>query len=134
MKRKAEILGDFSQIDINQHLNIWRDTLHVRRRYIRESSTADIITTFPGYSVPQLVSLHSSVSLIFLVAKLFEEVKMLVHIDLCVAIRHQILILLDRVASVPMFVTGRCAHECHSYLTKSPCRFSCDSANQNSLP
>jgi hypothetical protein len=134
MKKKAEILGDFSQIDINQHLNIWRDTLHVRRRYIRENSTADVITAFPGYSVPQLVSLHSSVSLIFLVSKLFEEVKMLVHIDLCVAIRHQIPILLDRVASVPMFVTGRCAHECHSYLTKSPSRFSCNPADQNPLP
>lgn len=55
MKKKAEKLQDFSQVDIDQHLNLWKETLYVRRQYISQNSTSDIITTFPGYSYPVLV-------------------------------------------------------------------------------
>ena len=61
MKKKAEKLRDFSQVDINQHLDIWKDTLHIRRQYISQNSTSDIIINFPGYSSPFLVRLGLSI-------------------------------------------------------------------------
>jgi hypothetical protein len=57
MKMKAEQLRDISQMDMNHQLNLWRETMQVRRQYIRENSTSDIVQKFPGYSNPILVSL-----------------------------------------------------------------------------
>lgn len=57
MNKKAETLRDFSQLDINKHINLWNETLHVRRKYISQNSTSDIITNYPGYSFPVLVRL-----------------------------------------------------------------------------
>ena len=59
---------------------------------------------------------------------------MLVNIDLRVAIRHQIPILLDKVAPTPMFVIGKCARQCLVRLIESTSRFSSDSVDQNPLP
>ena len=56
MKKQAEKLRDFSQTDINEQINLWKETVHVRRQYIREHSTSDTITNFPGYSYALLVS------------------------------------------------------------------------------
>ena len=57
MKMKAEQLRNLSQIDVNQQLDLWRESMHVRRQFIRENSMEDILQKFPGYSNPVLVSL-----------------------------------------------------------------------------
>jgi hypothetical protein len=62
MKKKAEKLQDFSQVDIHDHLNLWKETLYIRCQYISEHSTADIITNYPGYSHPILMRLFFQIS------------------------------------------------------------------------
>ena len=57
MQMKAEQLRDISQMDMSHHLNLWRESMQIRRQYIRENSTSDILQKFPGYSNPILVSL-----------------------------------------------------------------------------
>jgi hypothetical protein len=57
MQLKAEQLRDISPIDINDQLKLWNETMQVRRQYIRENSTSDVLKEFPGYSNPILVSL-----------------------------------------------------------------------------
>jgi hypothetical protein len=66
MNRKAEKLQDFSQVDISGHLDLWKETLHVRRQYISSNSTSDVITKFPGYSFSLLVELCSFMLYAFL--------------------------------------------------------------------
>lgn len=61
MNKKAEKLRDFSQINIDDSINLWNETLNIRRKYISENSTSDIITNYPGYSFPVLVRLCSHI-------------------------------------------------------------------------
>jgi predicted component of type VI protein secretion system len=55
MKRMTERLHDFSPVNIDEYVDLFKETLHVRRQYIRENSTADVITKFTGHSFPSLV-------------------------------------------------------------------------------
>lgn len=56
MEKRAEQLKDFSQTDITGKINLWKETIQIRRQYISEHSTSDIITQYPGYSHSLLVS------------------------------------------------------------------------------
>ncbi|CAF3514816.1 unnamed protein product [Adineta steineri] len=56
MQLEAEQLRDMSPIDINNQLKLWNEIMQVRRQYIRENSTTDILKEFPGYSNPTLVN------------------------------------------------------------------------------
>ena len=114
MKKKADMLKEASQLDVQQHINLWRDTFHLRRHFIRQNSTSDIISNFPGYSCAPLVWLcsPSSISTDFDLfnSKIFEEVKLLVGVDVCLAVRQKFPSLLDRVSAVPAFITGKGDH------------------------
>ncbi|CAF4167091.1 unnamed protein product, partial [Rotaria magnacalcarata] len=77
-------------MDINAQLNLWKETLFLRRKCIKDKSTADIMKDFPGYSNALLI---------------FEEIKILKKVDLNAAIRRQIPILLDKVMDTPMFIS-----------------------------
>jgi hypothetical protein len=59
IQTKLEKLRDASAIDINTHLRLWKETLHVRRQSIRDRAVSDILKDFPGYSNPVLVEFHS---------------------------------------------------------------------------
>lgn len=54
---KAKKLRDDPHIDINTRLHLWRETVHVRRKDIRDRPTSEILEDFPGYTDPVLVSL-----------------------------------------------------------------------------
>ncbi|CAF3005309.1 unnamed protein product [Rotaria sp. Silwood2] len=54
IQTKADQLKDTSQIDLNTQINLWRDTVHVRRQHIRDKPTSEIMKEFPGYSNPIL--------------------------------------------------------------------------------
>ncbi len=60
IQNKMEKLRDASSIDINTRLDLWRDTVHLRRKTIRDRSTAQILEEFPGYSEPVLVRLFDT--------------------------------------------------------------------------
>ncbi|CAF1058741.1 unnamed protein product [Adineta steineri] len=92
IQTKSEQLRDTTDIDINTQLELWKETLPYRRKLVRDRSTIDILKDFPRYSNSIFV---------------FEEVKMLMKIDLSAAIRRQVPILLDKIVKTPMFVTGR---------------------------
>ncbi|CAF1141210.1 unnamed protein product [Adineta ricciae] len=87
---KVNQLHDVSQLDTEIKLNLWRQTFPYRREYIRNQTTAEIIQKFPGYSDSVLI---------------FEEIKLLLQIDLAGAIRRQTQIILDKIVSSPAFVT-----------------------------
>jgi hypothetical protein len=50
-------LRDVSRIYINIHLQLWKDTAHLRRQYIRDRSRSEILKEFPVYLNPLLASL-----------------------------------------------------------------------------
>lgn len=112
IQTKAEQLKDTSQIDLNTQINLWRDTVHFRRKSIRDKPTSEIMKEFPGYSNPILVTRYfSQVTFFFSIADLFllqifEEIKMTNNIDLSFAIRQQIPILLHKMLKAPAFITG----------------------------
>ncbi|CAF3419355.1 unnamed protein product, partial [Rotaria socialis] len=87
---KADQLRDTTTIDIHTQLHLWKETFYFRRQSIGDRSTADVLKDFPGYGNSLLV---------------FEEVKMLMKIDLSAAVRRQIPILLEKVLETPMFIT-----------------------------
>ncbi|CAF3577252.1 unnamed protein product, partial [Rotaria sp. Silwood2] len=60
IQTKADQLKDTSQIDLNTQINLWRDTVHVRRQHIRDKPTSEIMKEFPGYSNPILVTRYFS--------------------------------------------------------------------------
>ncbi|CAF4634726.1 unnamed protein product, partial [Rotaria magnacalcarata] len=82
IQEKSNQLRDLPTMDINAQLNLWKETLFLRRKCIRDKSTADIMKDFPGYSNALLI---------------FEEIRILTKVDLNAAIRRQIPILLDKV-------------------------------------
>ncbi|CAF1447885.1 unnamed protein product [Adineta steineri] len=89
MQLKAEQLRDISPIDINNQVKLWNETMQVRRQYIRENSTSDIVKEFPGYSNPILI---------------FEEIKMIMKVDLAAAVRRQVPILIEKISKTFDFI------------------------------
>ncbi|CAF4182585.1 unnamed protein product, partial [Rotaria sordida] len=87
---KANQVRDISQIDVHTQLKLWKETLHFRRHSIRNRSTVDILKDFPGYSSSLLV---------------FEEIKLLMEIDLAAAVRRQVPALLNKMLPTPAFIT-----------------------------
>ncbi|CAF4060894.1 unnamed protein product [Rotaria sp. Silwood2] len=87
---KLDQLRDTTTIDIHTQLYLWKETFCFRRQSIRDRSTADVLKDFSGYGNSLLV---------------FEEVKMLMKIDLSAAVRRQIPVLLDKMLETPMFIT-----------------------------
>ncbi|CAF1077589.1 unnamed protein product [Adineta steineri] len=90
IEAKANQLRNMSPTDVLTQLKLWKETLHFRRQSIKDHSTEDIINDFPGYSNSLLI---------------FEEVKLLTKIDLPTAVRRQIPELLNKMLSVPLFIT-----------------------------
>lgn len=54
---KSNQLRDDSQIDFDTRMNLWRETIHLRRRNVRDRTTSEILEEFIGYKYPVLVSL-----------------------------------------------------------------------------
>ncbi|CAF1276655.1 unnamed protein product [Didymodactylos carnosus] len=80
---------DISTLDISTQLRLWKETFIFRRQVLRDQSTSDIMKNFPAYSDAFLV---------------FEEVKMLVNIDLSKEVRRQVSILLNKLVETPAFI------------------------------
>ncbi|CAF4202867.1 unnamed protein product, partial [Adineta steineri] len=92
IEEKIYQLQDVSEIDAETRLKLWKETFSCRREYVRNQSTSDIVQKFPGYADSFLV---------------FEEVKMLLQIDLAAAIRRQPSVILNKIVSSPVFITGK---------------------------
>ncbi|CAF1519519.1 unnamed protein product [Rotaria sp. Silwood1] len=90
IQNKAKKLRDDPQLDLNIRLQLWKETLHVRRKAVRNQTTSEILEEFPGYKDPVLI---------------FEEVKMMIGADLRAVVRRQIPILLERIIATPAFIT-----------------------------
>lgn len=52
---KVEELRDLSQLDVDTRLSLWKETFYFRRQSIRDRSTNDILSDFPGYGDSLLV-------------------------------------------------------------------------------
>ncbi|CAF1286535.1 unnamed protein product [Rotaria sordida] len=89
IQSKVVQLQNFSQLDIITKLRLWKETFVFRRQVVRDHSTSDVMKNFSAYNDPFLV---------------FEEVKMLVNIDLIKEVRRQIPILLDKLVETPAFI------------------------------
>lgn len=59
IQTKAKKLRDDPQLDLNIRLQLWKETLHVRRRIIRNQTTSEILEEFSGYKDSMLVSLFA---------------------------------------------------------------------------
>ncbi|CAF4351751.1 unnamed protein product, partial [Rotaria magnacalcarata] len=90
IKTKASKLRDDPQIDLDIRLQLWKETVHVRRKAIRNQATSEILQEFPGYKDPVLI---------------FEEVKMIMRVNLRAVARCQIPVLLDKMIAAPVFIT-----------------------------
>ncbi|CAF1426972.1 unnamed protein product, partial [Rotaria sordida] len=90
IQNKAKKLRDDPQLDLNIRLQLWKETLHVRRRAVRNQTTSEILEEFPGYKDSVLI---------------FEEVKMIMGADLHVVVRRQIPVLLEKIIVTPAFIT-----------------------------
>ncbi|CAF1394708.1 unnamed protein product [Adineta ricciae] len=90
IQTKADQLRHISQIDVVSQLKLWKETLYFRRQSINNRSTEDIMKDFPGYSYSLLV---------------FEEVKLLMNVDLPSAVRRQLPDLLNKMSSSLLFIT-----------------------------
>ncbi|CAM4942781.1 unnamed protein product [Rotaria socialis] len=90
LQLKSKSLKDNSQIEFNSLLNLWKETVYVRRKAIRDRPTSEILEGFPGYKDPVLI---------------FEEVKISMGVDLRVVVRRQIPILLQKMITTPAFIT-----------------------------
>lgn len=56
MRCKVTELKNFSKLDTNTQLRLWKETFTVRRQAIRDQSTSDVMKTFPAYSNAFLVN------------------------------------------------------------------------------
>ncbi|CAF1514497.1 unnamed protein product, partial [Didymodactylos carnosus] len=92
IQSKVVQLQNFSQLDISTQLRLWKETFIFRRQVVRDESTSDITKNFPACSDAFLV---------------FEEVKMLVNIDLSKEVRRQFPILLNKLVETPAFIAGK---------------------------
>ncbi|CAF4051096.1 unnamed protein product [Rotaria sordida] len=54
IQNKVKKLRDDPQLDLNIRLQLWKETLHVRRRAVRNQTTSEILEEFPGYKDPVL--------------------------------------------------------------------------------
>ncbi|CAF1502699.1 unnamed protein product [Adineta ricciae] len=90
MKIKSQELRDNNRIDRDAQVRLWKETLHVRRKLIRDLPTSSILEEYPGYKDSFLI---------------FEEVRMTMEVDLRSVIRYQVPILLEKLMSVPAFIT-----------------------------
>ncbi|CAF3353519.1 unnamed protein product [Rotaria socialis] len=54
IKTKANKLRDDPQIGLDIRLQLWKETVHVRRKAIRNQATSEILQEFPGYKDPVL--------------------------------------------------------------------------------
>ncbi|CAF3907275.1 unnamed protein product [Rotaria magnacalcarata] len=52
IKTKANKLRDDPPIDLDIRLQLWKETVHVRRKAIRNQATSEILQEFPGYKDP----------------------------------------------------------------------------------
>lgn len=57
MKMKSEELRNNNRIDRDTQIRLWKETLHIRRRSIRDLSTSTILDGYPGYKDSFLVSI-----------------------------------------------------------------------------
>ncbi|CAM4949821.1 unnamed protein product [Rotaria socialis] len=89
IQTKVVQLQNFSELEVSTQLRLWKETFIFRRQVVRDQSTSDIIKNFPAYSNPFLI---------------FEEVKMLMNIDLSKEVRQQVPILLDKLVETPAFI------------------------------
>ncbi|CAF3371162.1 unnamed protein product, partial [Rotaria socialis] len=96
IKTKANKLRDDPQIDLDIRLQLWKETVHVRRKALRNQATSEILQEFPEYKDPVLI---------------FEEVKMIMGVNLRAVVRCQIPVLLDKMIVAPVFITGCNTHE-----------------------
>ncbi|CAF4161140.1 unnamed protein product [Rotaria sordida] len=87
---KVNQLRDDPDIDVNARVQLWKETIHVRRKNIREWTTSEIVEEFSRYADPILI---------------FEEVKMTMGIDLRAIVRKQIPVLLDKMVTTPAVIT-----------------------------
>ncbi|CAF1689079.1 unnamed protein product, partial [Adineta ricciae] len=85
-------LCDFGRLDVDTKLRLWRETFGFRRETVRDQSTSDIMKKFLAYNEPHLV---------------FEEIKMLVNLDLIKEVRRQVPILLDKLVETNSFIAGK---------------------------
>ncbi|CAF3846764.1 unnamed protein product [Adineta steineri] len=90
MKIKSEELRDNSHIDRDSRLCLWKETLHIRRKLIRDLSTSTILEEFPGYKDSFLI---------------FEEIRLTMEVDLRTVVRYQVPVLLEKLLSSPAFIT-----------------------------
>ncbi|CAF4239618.1 unnamed protein product, partial [Adineta steineri] len=91
MKIKSQELRDNNHIDLDSKLRLWKETLHIRRKLIRDLSTSTILEEFPGYKDSFLI---------------FAEVRLTMEVDLRTVVRYQVLVLLEKLLSSPAFITG----------------------------
>ncbi|CAF3748763.1 unnamed protein product [Rotaria sordida] len=90
IQMKVNQLRDDSAIDINARVQLWKETIHVRRKNIRERPTSEIVEEFSRYADPILI---------------FEEVKMTMVIDLRAIVRQQIPVSLDKMVTTTAVIT-----------------------------
>lgn len=57
IQTKANRLRDDLDLDLDVRLQLWKETLHLRRKAIRSRTALEIIEEFPGYNDPLLVNL-----------------------------------------------------------------------------
>ncbi|CAF4012876.1 unnamed protein product, partial [Rotaria magnacalcarata] len=88
---KVDQLRDTTTIDIHTQLHLWKETFYFHRQSIGDRSTADVLKDSPSYDNSLL--------------QVFEDVKLLMKIDLSAVVRRQIPILLEKVLKTPMFIT-----------------------------
>ena len=56
-------------MDINTQLNLWKETLFLRRKCIRDLATTDIMKDFPGYGNSLLVNEYFYVLIVYIEKK-----------------------------------------------------------------
>lgn len=56
IQSKVVQLPNFSQLDINTKLHLWKETFVFRRQVVRDQSTSDVVKNFPAYNDAFLVS------------------------------------------------------------------------------
>ena len=57
IQTKAKRLRDDSHLDLDIRLQLWKETIHVRRKAIRNQITSEILEEFPGFKDPVLMGL-----------------------------------------------------------------------------
>ena len=56
MQAKSNQLRDLTDMDVATQVKLWKETVHYRRKEVRDQSTVDILKKFPGYTNSVLVS------------------------------------------------------------------------------